>query len=275
MVSDEGAAAEFFQLVLAKSVVGRLPLRRVPFRTRMLLMLESPPVAWRDEGGSYRTSPIKLASLSGLERLDVGTMLVASRELLEDQSVDSELIIRDQLVKALSSAVDQAFLDPSNSGSAGVRPASVTNGASTDSPSENLFEWDSFQGDIQNSWIVMHPLQAARMSGAERPDIGANGGTWSGFRVITSTAHPDGSFTLIDPDYVALALGNPEVRASEEATVELVDSSSMASGSSVAAASMTSMFQVNAVSIIGSLNANWAVVRPEAVQTHDATAFGL
>jgi hypothetical protein len=51
MVSDEGAAAEFFQLVLAKSVVGRLPLRRVPFRTRMLMMLESPPVAWRERVG--------------------------------------------------------------------------------------------------------------------------------------------------------------------------------------------------------------------------------
>jgi hypothetical protein len=121
----------------------------------------------------------------------------------------------------------------------------------------------------------MHPLQAARMSGSERPGLGANGGTWAGFKVLTSTAHPDGSFTLIDPDYVALALGNAEIRASDEASVEMVDSSSMASGPSVAAASMTSMFQVNAVAIIGSLNANWAVVRPEAVQTFDAPAFGL
>jgi hypothetical protein len=202
-------------------------------------------------------------------------MIVASKELLEDDSVDAELIIRDQLVKSLASALDQAFLDPSNSGSAGVKPASVTNGAGTDSPSENLFEWDTYQGDIQNTWVIMHPLQAARMSGSEYPGLGANGGTLAGLKVVTSTAHPDGSFTLIDPDYVALALGSPEVRASTVASVEMVDSSSMTSAPSVAAANMVSMFMVNATAIVGSVNANWAVVRPEAVQTHDATAFGL
>ena len=140
MVSDEGAGAEFFDLVRAQSIIGRLPLRRVPFYTRTFNMDEGPAVGWRDEGGAYRTSTLKASSVSGLEPYDVGATIVATDEQLDDRSLDAELIIRDQLTKALAVELDSALINPSNSGSAGVKPASVTNGqAAMDSPLESLF----------------------------------------------------------------------------------------------------------------------------------------
>ena len=102
MVSDEGAAAEFFDLVRAKSIIGRLPLRRIPFYTRTLSMDEGPRVAWRDEGAAYTTSPLKLTNQTGLSPFEVGAMIVVTREMLQDDSVEAETIIRDQLVKALA-----------------------------------------------------------------------------------------------------------------------------------------------------------------------------
>ena len=42
MISDERPSAEFFDLVRARSIIGRLPLRRVPFRMRTLSMYEGP-----------------------------------------------------------------------------------------------------------------------------------------------------------------------------------------------------------------------------------------
>ena len=121
----------------------------------------------------------------------------------------------------------------------------------------------------------MNPWEAARLYGAARPDIGARGGTWAGFPVATSTAVADGIFILIDPDQVALALGGASVRATEQGAVEMQDSSSMTSGASPTAATLTSMWQTNSVAIIGSVAANWRVVRADAVQVFDAQAYGL
>jgi hypothetical protein len=52
------------------------------------------------------------------------------------------------------------------------------------------------------------------------------------------------------------------------------DSSSMNSATGTAA-NQTSMFQTNNTAIIGSLNANWRVIVPGAVQVFDLQAYGL
>ena len=277
MVSDEGARGEFFDLVRAQSIIGRLPFRRIGFHVRTLSMDEGARIQWRDEGAAYGGSPLKLTSVTGLDRFDLGALVVVTKELLFDQSVDAELIIRNQLVKALAVAANSALIDPANAGSSGVKPAAITTGsAAADSPMESLFDWgDTFTGDPANAWIVMNPFQAARLNSAARPNIGARGGEWAGFPVLTSTACPEGIFVFLDPDAVAIAMGNADIRASEQASVEMANSSSMTSGSSVSAATMTSMWQTNSVAIIGSMSANWRVIRPEAVQVFDAQAYGL
>jgi hypothetical protein len=276
LVSADPSPAEFFDLVRAQSVVGRLPLRRVPFYARTLTMDEGPRVGWRDEGAAYGTSPLKLTNTAGLERFGLGALVVVTQELLEDETIDAELIIRDQLVKALAAAVDSAFLDPANSGTAGVKPAAVTSGVGGGSPTEALFDFsDSFTGVPENAVIILNPWQAARLNGAARPNLGVGRSTWAGIPVYTSTAMPEGYMALLDPDGIAIALGEPEVRASREASVEMVDSSSMTSGSSVSAANQTSLFQVNAIGMIGSLYANWRVVRPGAVLLFNLQDYGL
>jgi hypothetical protein len=234
-------------------------------------------VGWRDEGGAYRTSTIEATRSSGLEPLSVGAITVATNELLQDRSVEAEVMLRDQLVKALATELDAAFISPSNNGSAGVKPASVTNAnAAMDSPSESLFDWgDTFQGDVASAWIVMNPWQAARLNSAARPNVGKNGGDWAGFSVITSTAVPEGIFVLIDPEQIAIAMGGAEIDASSEADIALVDSSSMTSAPTITASTMTSLFQSGSTAIRGTLSANWAVKKNEAVQVFDAQAYGL
>jgi hypothetical protein len=271
------ARTEFFDAVRAASIIGKLPVRRIGFRTRTLSMDEGPRVEWRAEGAAYGNSPIKMTSAAGLERFDVGALIVVSKESLEDEAFDAETAIADQLVRALAAKVDATFVDPANSGSAGVKPASITSGASSaNSPLESFFDFsDEFTGDPNNAWIVINPYQAARLYGAARPDIGARGGSWAGFPVVTSTAMPDGFCALIDPAQIAVALGNADIRSSENAVVDMQDSSSMTSGPSVAAATGVSMFQVNARAIIGSISANWRVVRAGSVQLFDLQGYGL
>jgi hypothetical protein len=51
--------------------------------------------------------------------------------------------------------------------------------------------------------------------------------------------------TLVDASGLAVVMGEIELRSTEQALVEMVDSSSQTSGSSVNAVNMVSMFQTN------------------------------
>lgn len=276
LASDEGAAAEFFELVRARSILGRLAVRRVGFDVPTLSMDEGARVQWRGEGKGINATPLKLTRQSRLPRLSVAALVVATNEQLEARGDDAEIVIRDDLAKALAAAVDSAFIDPANSGSANVKPASVTNGADQNSPSEGLFEWfDTFTGDPENAVIIMHPFTAARLYGAARPDIGARGGSWAGWPVITSSAVDPETFVFLDPGQIAVAIDNADIRASRQASVDMADNTSQSSSATVAATNITSMWQSNSTAIIGCVDANWRVIRPEAVQYFSTQSFGL
>ena len=51
---------------------------------------------------------------------------------------------------------------------------------------------------------------------------------------------PDGFFAIVDPDQIAVAIGDANVRSSDVANVEMSDGPSMTSGPSVAAVSTLS-----------------------------------
>ena len=51
---NDSAAVEFFDVVRSQAVIGKVPFRRIPFRTPTLSMDEGPAVAWRDENAAYR-----------------------------------------------------------------------------------------------------------------------------------------------------------------------------------------------------------------------------
>ena len=284
IISSEGAAAraEFFDLVRASAIIGKLPVQRIPFRTATLVQDEGPRVEWKDEGAAYSQSPIKLTRVTGLEPFDVGAMIVASNEVLRDAALDAELWLRDQLVKALAVAVDAAFIDPANSGTSDVKPASVTNGTGT--AGDFAFgvvlriRGDQFTGDPLNAWIILNPWTAARLSGAARPNVGARGGSLAGFPVITSTAVNPEDIIVLDPACIAVAMGNADLRVSQQASVQMDSAPSMTSttdGSGVTAVSQVSMWQTNSTAFIGSINANWRLTRDNAVQVFNAPQYGL
>jgi hypothetical protein len=272
-----GPNTELFDLVRAASVVGRLAVRRIPFFAPQISMDEGPRVEWCGEGKATKITPFKATRQDVITPLKVAGAIVQTNELLMQADINTELTIRDQIVKALATAIDLAFIDPANSGSAGVKPASVTNGAiQGNSPTEALFDWgDVYTGDPLTSVILMNPWQAARMYSAARPDIGANGGTWGGFPVLTTTAVPEGTFVLLDPTKIAVAMGGAELTGTNVGAIELSDAPSQTSGTSVSAVNLTSLFQTDCSAIMGMISANWRVITAGAVQTFDSQAFGL
>jgi HK97 family phage major capsid protein len=277
MISSESGASEFFDLVRSASILGKLNFHRVPFNTRQLVATEGPFVSWRDEGAAYASSPLRMTALSGLEPFDVGALIVATMETLRDASINAELQIRNSLVKALAEALDRALLDSANSGTSDIKPAAITNGVnSNNSPLETIFDWgDQFTGDPNSAVIILNPFTAARLQTSNRPNVGAYGGTLGGWPVYTTTAVGPEEIVLIDPQHVAVAMGNASVRTSTHGSVHMIDSSSMKSADTVAGAAMVSLFSTNSVGLIGSVTANWVTTRAGAVLLFNTQSYNL
>jgi hypothetical protein len=268
------AAAEFVDAVRAASVVGRLPgLRRVPFHVPFLVMDEI-ICDWRAEGGAYINSPIKVSRQDAMGVLDLGSLVVVTSEFLQVSGLASELWVRDMLVRAIANKIDRDFLDPANTGSAS-KPASVTAAADADSPAETMWESDTYTGDPTRTVLVMNPWTAAKATSAARPNIGLRGGELNGAPVIVSTACPPELVIMLDPDAVAVAMDGADVRSSTECFLEMETAPSMTSATSVSAQTGVSCFQVGATAIIGSVRANWKLLRPESVTYFLAPAIGL
>lgn len=278
MVDTSVGDPEFFDLVRAASVIGRLGIRRIPFHVRMLNMDEGPGVGWRAQGGAFKTGILKASNTAGFERFSVGAVVVASDELLDANTVEAETIIRDQLVRAIANQLDSDFVSPSNSGSANVKPASVSNaGSAMDSPNESFLDWSStFTGDPQAAVLLVNPWDAARLYGAARPDVGARGGSLAGFPVLTSTAVPEGQIILLDPNQVSLAMDGAEIRVARETSIEM-DSAPAGTTVTPTAGDQTlvSMWQVNSSAIQGFVFANWRLMKPNACKVYDLQAYGL
>ena len=273
-------AAEFFAAADARSIPGQLPgLRRVPFFTAGLGIVSGSNVGWVKEGSAAPVAAPVFYKQAALAAFKLAAINVLTSELLLSADPRIEAVIRADLLNAAAYGINAAFIDPSNTGVANTKPASITSTqGSADSPAptytdagdivEGLLSGQDFAGDLERSVIIMHPATGARMTSAARPNVGARGGELSGFPAVVSSACPTDIVVLVDPTAVMFASENDgEISVSAEGTMELTDSPTNASGpaGSVVATSMVSLFQSNAVAIKITRRANWAMAKPNCV----------
>ena len=70
-----------------------------------------------------------------------------------------------------------------------------------------------------------------------------DGGSYAGVPILVSDAQSSNRITLVDASGLAVVMGEIELRSSEQALIEMADTSSQTSAPSVSAVSMVSMFQ--------------------------------
>src|SRR3546814_8114102 len=68
---------------------------------------------------------------STLTPLKIANIAVLTEENIRRSSPNSDMVVRNALVKAIAAGLDVAFIDPSNNGAPNVKPASITYGAET------------------------------------------------------------------------------------------------------------------------------------------------
>lgn len=303
LVSDEsGVYADFVEYLRPQTILGKFgtngipSLRAVPFRTPLITQTGAGAGYWVGEGAAKPVTKFTWTRTT-MDPLKVANIAVVTDELMRSSSPSADRNIRDSLVEALRARLDTDFIDPAKAASAGVSPASITNGV-TPIPSagtSGYVDADVVSEDVQAAmagfiaannapttgvWIMSatRALALSMMRNAngqfDNPNLSMNGGSFAGLPVIVSE--------YIDPLLVALVnasdiyLGDEggfQVDASSEASLQMLDDPTNNSVTPTPT-TLVSMFQTNSVAIRAERIINWSKRRASAVQLLEDVYWG-
>jgi HK97 family phage major capsid protein/HK97 family phage prohead protease len=285
LVNYTDMASEFIDLLRPLTIVGRMTnLRRVPFNIRMAKTASGTSVGWVGQGKPKPVSAMDFDTVS-LTWAKIAGIVVLTEELVRFSSPSAEAIVRDDMLKAISSFMDAQFIDPTVAAVAGTNPASVTNGVSpVTSTGATLAAITADVNTVMNNFAtanldprsaawVMRPRTAQYLATLRTsqdilafPGINMMGGTFQGLPVIVSNSVP---FDTGSSTYIVLADAS-EILFSDDGAVRL-DSSNQASlqmdsAPSEGAATMVSLWQHNMIGLRAERFVNWQRRRDAAVQ---------
>lgn len=307
LVEYQNMASEFAELLRPATIIGRIPgLRNVPFNIKVPRQTGGSLAGWVGEGAPKPVSALAFDQISlGVTKL--AGIVVMTDELVRFSNPSAEAIVRQDLIDTIVQTMDRDFVDPSNSGTAGVKPASITNGVTPVVASGT--DADAVRTDVQALmgkfvtvnmslsgavWIMteMQALALALMLNPlgqrEFPDIqinGDSGGRFFGLPVVLSEnipANPGAGGPPVTGDGARIILAKAsEIMLADDGET-LLDASNQASlqmdsaptNPPVAATVMVSLWQMNLVGIRAERFINWTKRRPGAVQYIDAARYG-
>jgi HK97 family phage major capsid protein len=291
--SDTRYTGDFVELLYARTVFDRLPLRSVPARVHIKGQDGAATGYWVGESKAIPVSKPDFSSVE-LTPLKVGAIAVCSKELVRDSSPSAEMWIRDALVEASAQRVDATFLS-ATAASAGVSPAGILNGVTAIAASGA--DADALRADILSLYaafltaknasglaLVMSPTQAKAISllmtalgQTEFPGLTAAGGTLLGDQVYVGDNVGPGDIILLKPsDIWKIGDMGVQVSMTDTAMVEQDSAPQGATDTPVAAsATMVSLWQEESVGFKVVRPVSWAKRRSHAVQFIGAAAYGM
>ena len=279
-----GVIADFVEFLRPQTILGKfgqggIPgLRQIPFRVAMPGQTSGATGYWV---GEAKDKPVT-SFTTGTNRLDplkVATIAVASMELVKNSSPAADMLIRDELVKAIAERMDIDFIDPAKAAVPGISPASILNGITALTSSGT--NADAVRADVAalfgaftaannapstGVWIMPTALALQlslmyTLAQREFPDIGIAGGRFVGLPVIVSDYMPAGTVALVNAQDVYYADdGDVEVSISREASLRMTDSPETDTN-----AEMVSLWQRNLIGFRAERIVNWARRRENGV----------
>jgi HK97 family phage major capsid protein len=295
LVLDEGGAfADFAEFLRPATIVGRIQgLRQVPFRTALGSVTNGGTGYWVGEGKPKPLTSFDFAK-TFLEPLKCANIAVLTEELLMSSAASAETLVRDELRNALVELIDVAFIDPTNAGTANVKPASIANGAISIAAS-GTGDADDIRLDIRNLLQVFvnnnmegtAPVLVMRTGTAlgasftinalgqpEFPGIDMNGGKIQGIQVVTSQNVPSGVVVALQPSEIYFAdEGGFQIDVSREASLQMLDNPTNDTVTPTAT-SLVSLWQTNSVGFRCERILNWARRRDNAAVYLTGAAWG-
>lgn len=302
LVEYETMASEFIDLLRPQTIIGRIPgLRRVPFNIKIPRQTAGSSAQWVGEGAPKPVSALAFDNITlGFAKL--AGIVVLTDELVRFSNPSAEALVRQDLINTIVQTMDKDFIDPAKAASAGVSPASITNGVTPIVASGTTA--DHFKADYKKLvgaflaanmslagavWI-MTETQALALSlmqnplgQAEFPGISMTGGTLMGIPVVLSENIPSnpgsgspvtgaGSRIILAKASEILLADDGQVMldASREASLQM---DSAPTNPPVAATVMVSLWQHNLLALRAERYINWAKRRPGVVQYIDSANY--
>jgi len=261
---------EFVDAVREQSIIGRLNPLPAPLNSKAASLTTAIGADWREQAKPITVRKGVISSET-LDPLGIACLVILSTELVKTSNPDAIEIVRRRLIAAAADAIDAAFIDPVNAGTANVKPASVLNAptaiTSTGDANDDLQALiDDFEGDLDRASFVAHPKTYASMNGSLYPNVGIRSGNLLNAPAIASRSCPTGVIALLDADAIAVAMGAPLVEASDQGTVNMADDASDP-GQAV------SMWQASLTAIRLIQNANWSAVRAGSASYISGAAY--
>jgi HK97 family phage major capsid protein len=288
LVDAANLSGEFIELLMPGTIIGKIQgLRRVPFNVKISVQTSGSLVNWVGEAAPKPVGELAFDTVTlGINKC--AGIVVLTDELVRLSTPNAETLVRDDMVKQVTKFLDAQFIDPTVAVSAGVHPASITNGVTPITASGSSA--DDFRADMRalraaygavnmntsGSVLIMNSLSADALSDMvnplgqpEFPGLNVGGGTLRGMQVIVSENVPsdsDGSIIVMaKPSEILLADdGVTMIDASREATLD------MAGGSTP----VFSLWQKNCVGIRAERWITWKKARAEAVQYISGANYG-
>jgi HK97 family phage major capsid protein len=127
LIYAQNLASEFIEFLRPQTIVGRLPLRPVPFNVSIPRQTSGASAGWVGEGLSKPVAPLSFDRLP-IPWAKTSVICVITDELARFSDPSAEMLVRDDLVQTIVNFVDTQFIDPSVAPLAAVRPGAVTNG---------------------------------------------------------------------------------------------------------------------------------------------------
>jgi hypothetical protein len=302
--TETQAFADFAEFLRPQTIIGKFgangvpALRQVPFRTPLVGQTSGGSGYWVGESQAKPLTSFAF-SRTTLTPLKVANIAVTTMELLRDSSPSAEAIVRDSLAAALRERMDVDFISPTKSASAGVSPASITNGISQIASTGN--DAAAIREDVRQLvaafiaannpptsgvWIMkattalaLSMLVNGLSTQPEFPGITMNGGTFFGMPVIVSEHMPADTYgtfvVLVNASDIYFAdEGEISIDMSQEASLQMLDNPTNASDSPPVPTQLVSLWQTNSVGFRAERTLNWARRRTEGVAVLDGVHWG-
>lgn len=268
----EELGTAFLSYAMPYSLLGRIAdrVRPVPFNMQVPFSTAAITASWV---GAAKPKSLKAGAFdrTSLPVAKLATMLVVSDELRRSSSDDAIDFLKAEMRNGLRTSIDTSFVDPSITAVAGVNPGSITSTATpiatTGSPESDLralvAAYKTAGGSLASAVIFLSSETAVALalardaSGAPRfPDIRADGGILAGLPAFASDAVGP-HLIMFDPSRIVVAQGGVEFTLSPAASVQM-DSQPTQDGTTGAGASMVSLWQNNALGLLGEQFINWS-----------------
>jgi HK97 family phage major capsid protein len=285
----QNLASEFVELLRPRTILGRIPgFRNVPFNVLIPRQTAGTEGDWVGEGAR---KPVGRLTVDNIEFkfTKIAKIVAITEELARFSNPSAEARVREDLIEGIQVRMDRTFVDPSVTASAGIRPASIFNGADTAAAAGTgtianiitdvkaaMATFVAAELPTDQVVILTTPtlavgasLMRTTLDAPAFPGMTPSGGNLLGFPVYVSSLVPSGYVEFFIPGEVLLADdGQANVDVSNQATLIMDD------GNSPSATNSVNLWQENKIGIRAERFVNWMKRRDDSTYYITAANWG-